>query len=298
MLNSDSFFKKKPAASPPVRHDDDDGGNGSEGKNRRTSFWEPIAEPLLRGEKLCLEPLRINLLQVKAIDRVAQSFKARVFIQLVIRGGALETDLSLQSDTFPASGRPSALWYLKQIHFPNAASLTWLEAKVVPMSSSREPGAPVDDLHIVLRADGEFYQAMELQTFPVDSQELSVIVSIFCANEGSVPVYFAASQQSMALSVDLDNFTLTNCWVLRPNLDLAPATVQPMAGRSYPGLKISAHVERRPMYYFFNVVLPMATLSLMSHLTFCVPLDDGASRLEISFGLMLSCVTYKFVINE
>ena len=29
-----------------------------------------------------------------------------------------------------------------------------------------------------------------------------------------------------------------------------------------------------------------------------MPLDEGGQRLEISFGLMLSCVTYKFVIND
>lgn len=102
----------------------------------------------------------------------------------------------------------------------------------------------------------------------------------------------------MALSVDLDNFNLTNSWQLHEDLNLAAASIQPMAGRSYPGLKVAAHVERRPMYYFFNVVLPMSTLSLMSNLIFLVPLVDGGSRLEISFGLMLSCVTYKFVIND
>lgn len=297
VLGNESFWKRKKDATDACEELPAANASHDE-RERRKSFWEPIAEPLLRGPKLCLEPLRINLLQVKSIDQVAQSFKARVFIQLVIRGGALDSELSRKDDVFPATGRPSALWYLKQIHFPNAANLTWLEAKVVPMASSHEPGAPIDDLHIVLRADGEFYQRMELHHFPVDSQQLSVICSLNCANEGSVPVFFETSDKAMALSVDLDNFTLTNSWVLRPNLDLAPTTVQPMAGRSYPGLKISAHVERRPMYYAFNVVLPMATLAIMSNLIFLVPLSEGGDRLQISFGLMLSCVTYKFIIND
>ena len=133
-------------------------------------FWDPAKDEELRGGKmLSIEVLRANLLQVRSIDQVNQSFKARVFLQLVVRGGGLDPALSSSDEAFPKTGRPSVAWYLKQLHFPNAANLTWLEAKVVPMASSREVDAPLDDLHLVLRVDGEFHQAM------LDSRSVSEV---------------------------------------------------------------------------------------------------------------------------
>ena len=135
-----------------------------------SGFWDPAKVDELRGGKvLSFEVLRANLLQVRSIDQVNQSFKARVFLQLVVRGGGLDPALSSSDEAFPKTGRPSVAWYLKQLQFPNAANLKWLEAKVVPMASSREVDAPLDDLHLVLRVDGEFHQAM------LDSRSVSEV---------------------------------------------------------------------------------------------------------------------------
>ena len=98
---------------------------------------------------LTLEVLRINLLQLQAVDHVGQTFTARYMFQFVLRNGAaneqLTRDISDKEPEFPEDCQPGAAWYLDQLDFPTALQFSILSRKVVTIGP---------DLHLVLKVSG------------------------------------------------------------------------------------------------------------------------------------------------
>ena len=155
--------------------------------------------------------------ELQQIDMVQQSYTARYFIQLGIPQGALDSDLvrDLNEDepAFPADTlRPGANWFMRQIDFPSSLDFQIVTQKVVKMR---------DDLHLVLKLTGTFFQAMELSNFPFDIQRLSMTIAFNVAKEGIVPIAFSDRPTDGAvLSVNRDMFALSNLWTLPPLVGL------------------------------------------------------------------------------
>ena len=113
--------------------------------------------------------------------------------------GALDEDLSKQFDGFPVDEdgrptyRPSAVWYLSQLDFPNGHDLHVLESKVAVVGN---------DLHLIQRVEGEFFERFELHAFPFDAQDLTVTMCFNCAKNGPVPVELSCPP-SAVLGIDV-----------------------------------------------------------------------------------------------
>ena len=174
-----------------------------------------------RPPPVVMHVLRVNVTQVLNIDHVSQKFGAALFLHLRIMNGTEDADLVRDIDeekaTFPKDTlRPSARWFLQQFDFPTAQEFHIIESKCVIM------GPHVD---LVLKVRGTFFEVMELsvrakasldppgfeshrvspaalpstcptahvlpQDFPVDTQELSIVVSVSVANEGICGIKFS-----------------------------------------------------------------------------------------------------------
>lgn len=125
-----------------------------------------------RGYPVPIEVVRINLLQLQSIDQMAQTFMTRLFIQLRIPHGGMDSDLVRDLDQpdpqFPADTlRPGAMWFLKQLDFPTSLDYSILTEKVVKLKTH---------LDLVLKVSGTFFEQMELADFPFDVQRLTVTV--------------------------------------------------------------------------------------------------------------------------
>ena len=124
-----------------------------------------------RSRPVTLEVLRIDLLHIAKIDQIEHIFRARLFFQLLISGGQHDKDLMHDFNAAEPEFqlRPSATWFLHQLHFPSAVALDIAERKVTKMGA--------DDLHLILRVDGSFLQHFDLHDFPYDTQCLEVQLS-------------------------------------------------------------------------------------------------------------------------
>uniref|UniRef100_A0A7S3TFX7 Uncharacterized protein n=1 Tax=Emiliania huxleyi TaxID=2903 RepID=A0A7S3TFX7_EMIHU len=214
------------------------------------------APPTPRERPLACEVARIDILHISKIDQIEHAFSARLFIQLILRGGQHDAAL-LEGFNEPApefSLRPSATWLLHQFHFPNALKLEFAERKMTKMGA--------DDLHMILRVDGTFLQHFQLHDFPYDSQTLQVHLSSHCANEGVAPVRFKWSPFTVKLQRPT-HFALKDVWELDKPVRLDLETLSPSPGRTYPVLKACVEVTRKPTYHLVNVVFPMACFVLM-----------------------------------
>lgn len=245
-----------------------------------------------------IEIRRVTFLQISDIDVLKQHFKAHVYIECCIVGGASDPLLAKPENTMTddPDGEwpkvPSAMWYLEnQFTFANAIEREVRETKV------RTEGK---DLVLIRRLYGTFSEVLDLQAFPFDVQALSVAVEVHCAKDGPFPVTLVKSEE-LAANILTENFKDSNMWQLSPtvSVDLGDSKLDFGAGsRAYPAFRASAQVSRYPEFTIYNIVIPNAVISLLSVLIpMGLPQGQPNQRLDVSLGLLLTAAAYKFSIS-
>ncbi|KAL7531377.1 hypothetical protein ACHAWF_003744 [Thalassiosira exigua] len=252
---------------------------------------KPLNKPLLQRFHVA----RADFTHISDIDQVSQTFHARLFLILRIKNGERDSNLTKDSEDFPfdedgrLTFRPSAKWYLNQLDFPNGKNITVLDSKVT---------TDKDDLQIIQRVEGEFFERFELQNFPMDAQDLTITVSVNCATKGPVPVEFVLEPVPGApppqLGVDTVNFAYDDIWEINPSVTPEVTDVGANAERRFPAVHLRACVARKPNFVLMNVAFPSAVISLLSLLTFFVSTEELGSRLDLSLTLLLTVVAFKY----
>ena len=158
---------------------------------------------------------------------------------------------------------------------------------------------------------------MELQYFPVDTQELTMKLSSFY----QAPIKSTDLQQTQDLKgrdlirvnliencspkyrsfCDVKNFVLQHEYELLPNLFFKEGrsdSASSASHRNYPELSISSVVTRRLGYWWWNVIIPIFLISSTTCAAFAVPAEDVADRCSVTLTILLTTVAYKYVVVE
>ncbi|EDO32790.1 predicted protein [Nematostella vectensis] len=149
----------------------------------------------------------------------------------------------------------------------------------------------------VYKIRGTFKEQFSLEQFPVDLQELSIIIS---SDWSDRTVTF---EKDMAKPDYLrqQTFSSPRDWVLYPHVHTDTATQEGEGlgpnDRSYPVYIITAHVRRRAVHYFWNTAVVMSVLTALSFASFAIPPQQTADRLTVTLLLLLISVAYKFVTS-
>ena len=248
------------------------------------SYEPQNATPADHAVRLRLQ--RVDFQNISAIDQVAQTFAARIFVIFDIPADAVDDVLlaGLKDEKGPFR---SARFHLDCIEFVNlvdGGSVTRFLSKM-----------PSGDLNLCVLAEGTFNVMYELQTFPYDHQSLSVQIRSKCANEKSAPVELDSN--TWAAGIQRENFALGNVWELEQTVQVRQKPIQMGAsiGLSYPGLRFAVHVQRKSGYYVINVVCPTGFFALLCGCQAWIPRDNVADRLSVSLTLLLTATAYKFV---
>ena len=236
------------------------------------------------------EVRRVNFLQIQSVDPINQAFDAHIFFELAIRGGALDEHLMQDTEEFTYP-YPSAKWFWhQQVDFSNSISHEVLESKVLQPKDS-------DDILCQLRVRGTFSETLEFSRFPLDFQDLTVTLEIKCAKEGPVPARIDIPEDVHA-SVRSQHFSMANVWMLSPVVRCS----QGMAGvdldtdrpKTYAALNCSAGVARLSLFYFANIIFPLAVFSLMAIISAAaVDRRETADRCGNTLTLVLTAAAYK-----
>mmetsp|Transcript_670 Transcript_670/g.1379 ORF Transcript_670/g.1379 Transcript_670/m.1379 type:complete len:457 (+) Transcript_670:119-1489(+) len=258
---------------------------------------KPMNKPLLRK----FDVARVDVTHLADIDQISQTFYARVFIILRIKNGALDNDLTQEFEGFPfdehdrPTFRPSAKWYLDQIDFPNGKDIHTIDSKVTRQGNN---------LQLIKRVEGYFFERFDLHNFPFDEQNLTVTVSANCAMEGPVPVVFfvpvldGLDDPPAQLGADTVNFALGDIWDLGETLSASVTTIGANSSRRFPAVNLRANVKRHSNFIMLNAAIPVSSISFLSLTTFFVPPEDTADRLELSITILLTSVTLKYATNS
>ena len=133
----------------------------------RAAAMPQNAKPASHAVRLRLQ--RVDFQTISAIDQVAQTFAARIFVIFDIPADAV-TDTLLAGLNEEKGPFRSARFHLDCIEFVNlvdGGSVTRFLSKM-----------PSGDLNLCALAEGTFNVMYELQTFPYDHQSLSVQVQV------------------------------------------------------------------------------------------------------------------------
>ena len=235
---------------------------------------------------LYLRLQRVDFQTISAIDQVAQTFAARIFVIFDIPADAVD-DVLLAGLNDAKGPFKSARFHLDCIEFVNL-----LDGGSVTRFLSKTPTV---SLNLCALAEGTFNVMYELQTFPYDHQSLSVQVRSKCANEKAAPVVL--DSDTWAGGIQRENFALSNVWTLEDNVAVSPKPIdmQDTIGLSYPGLRFAVHVQRKSAYYVINVVCPTGLYALLCGCQAWIPRQDVSDRLSVSLTLLLTATAYKFV---
>lgn len=235
------------------------------------------------------EVSRITLSQLIGINTSEQTFRARLFVEFLIRDGEDDEHLMKQSDEWPTdTNLPSALWYANQMQWTNAVKS---EFEVLDCNVFGSKG----NIVVQTRVEGTFTEKFELQSFPYDCQSCTFIMMFACAQEGHIPVAIDLPP-GFANYVDVENFTLSNHYHLDALMDVS-VDVSRGRTRTFPILKMTARARRVAGFYEINVCAPLGSFVLMTLTSFCLEPDNVEGRLSVSLTMVLVAVAYKFALT-
>eukprot|EP00112_Aurelia_sp_Birch-Aquarium-sp1_P011351 Seg2388.1 transcript_id=Seg2388.1/GoldUCD/mRNA.D3Y31 product="Neuronal acetylcholine receptor subunit alpha-7" protein_id=Seg2388.1/GoldUCD/D3Y31 len=179
------------------------------------------------------------------------------------------------------------------------------------------------------RIKGRFKSLFDLRNFPFDYQSLQIQITSKWGD--SVLEFKVGSYKPGTLSVK--NFLCANEWDLYKHVFGADSctahdctndhalklqadnasevphckqriskTVQDLADKERPLIfsvfKFAFSIRRKYSFFVSNIIVLLALISFMSLGPFCVPQSDIGDRMSIIFTLLLTAVTFKFVVSQ
>jgi hypothetical protein len=145
--------------------------------------------------------------------------------------------------------------------------------------------------------NGTFFEYMELYHFPFDQQDLTVTV----VSDRDTTELELVEDPIDKCGINATAFSSEQEWELHGSLKAWRKTVTKKANkmtRKHPAFSCAAKASRRPQFFIWNIILIMSTICSMAFATFSVALNTPHSRLPLTFILLLTTVTFKFVVNK
>ncbi|KAI8517064.1 hypothetical protein Bbelb_056450 [Branchiostoma belcheri] len=103
--------------------------------------------------------------------------------------------------------------------------------------------------------------------------------------------------QNASAAADLSDFADNGEWWLLGMPVSREEKFYSCCPEPYPNLKFSIDLKRRPMFYFFNLVLPCLILLLINPLVFYLPPDSG-ERMGFCMTILLALVVFLQLVSE
>ena len=263
----------------------------------RTIVQEKVKyDPSLPSYACLLQPMialcRGTILNIDKIDTVEQSFLAKLNFEIRFRGISILNDSAF------------VLQFMQILDIQRHIKLLRIQDEEVLNSfHSYSNSGIIPEYHdftykIVIK--GKFSEQLELQQFPIDTQELNITLtcnkphiiqilpnqefpSIFMYNDFQLKSIYDVSFREYVFSVS----------------ELSNAK-ESSSGYQYPRFRFVMYLTRKSGYYMSNVCIPIMIISALSLIS-CGINEDGtrlqtSDRLGITLTLLLTGVAYKFVV--
>ena len=232
--------------------------------------------------------VRINISSVADIDTVSQEFTCEFFLAATweepeLKGQYIANEIDWEKHWDP------------RIYFVNAVEIKSCQKKhkVIRMMGSKFP-----TVQLSFRVIARFKTLFSLHNFPFDYQTLKIQIS---SKWSSLAVVFDTSP-NIPCVLSNANFLGQEEWDLLDHvISKASSTAEDSSKVSlihYSVFTFEFHIKRKYSYFLTNIVFLMFLISLLSFTTFFVSPDNTGERLSVILTLLLTAVTFKFVVSQ
>ncbi|CAF0969431.1 unnamed protein product [Rotaria sordida] len=154
------------------------------------------------------------------------------------------------------------------------------------------------------RIRGVFWEKLELNHFPADVQDLTVSISTMHHIENCLLV----PDEQLRSSINREAFFDQQEWKLYEHVATESRQTQEeysfendnsgIEQKKHSVLAFTCRAARRPGYYYWNGFCLIFLITVCSFCIFSIPPDLPQNRLQITCTLLLTSVTFRWVVNR
>lgn len=144
---------------------------------------------------------------------------------------------------------------------------------------------------------GLFWENLELQNFPLDIQDLSLIVA---TKKSGDKIRFKLLQPEKQI-ISINNTLDSSMWLLNKMVNIGHDKIYrefSYARREYPVVWVKVQAFRLPGFFYWNAVLPIFLITLASLGPFVIDFKLPQSRLPSTATLLLTSVSFRSVVGR
>lgn len=255
--------------------------------NTKTSDEESTCVQRKTNEAV-LVCVRVNISSVSDIDTVGQEFTCELFLAATWEEPQLRGKLNASDVDWDQNWDP-------RIYFVNAVEVKSMHKKHKIIKIG---GSPIPIVQLSYRVVGRFKTLFSLHNFPFDYQTLKVEIS---SKWSSAAVVFDRTP-NVPCVLSNANFLGKEEWDLMDHVITKDSTSSDESSKvsiiSYSFYSFEFHIKRKYTYFLTNIALLMFLISLLSFTTFFISPDSLGDRLSVILTLLLTAVTFKFVVSQ
>lgn len=226
--------------------------------------------------------VRVSFTKIYDIDTLNQRFQAEILIESKWIDSKVK---NLKQD-------PNSLEWTPELYIENAIS----ESKHETFRKIVEQGSEFVVFE-VQRVKGIFWENLELENFPLDIQNLSIML-LSKKSEKKINLILMQDEISkikISNNLDKSNWHLHD--IVKANLEKVNREYS-FGKKTYPGVQITCQAFRSPGYFYWNAILPIVLISFASLGPFVIDFKSASSRLPSTATMLLSSVSYKALISR
>uniref|UniRef100_A0A665WGW7 Acetylcholine receptor subunit epsilon n=1 Tax=Echeneis naucrates TaxID=173247 RepID=A0A665WGW7_ECHNA len=144
--------------------------------------------------------------------------------------------------------------------------------------------------------------AIEITYFPFDYQNCTLAFrsQTYSANEVNLILAVGETGQTIEwVDIDPEAFTENGEWAIvhRPARKMIDKRYSP-DDLEYQEITFNLIIQRKPLFYIINIILPCSLMSLLVVLAYFLPAQAGGQKLTVSISVLLGQTVFLFLIAQ
>ena len=147
---------------------------------------------------------------------------------------------------------------------------------------------------IIWAFGGQFVTSCELDTllYPFDLQKCPIVLENWAYNKNAVDLINGSTEART------DRYKNNGIWnLVKTKVETEDITFEIHPEQSFPKMTFTLYLQRKPRYYFVNIVLPCVFLISIALLVFWLPPDAG-EKVALGVTVLLAFSVFQLVIAD
>ena len=246
-----------------------------------------VPQTALRTDKVTVY-VRVVFLKIGEIDTLKEQYNADAFVQARWREPFLDGRREINIDHIDWEK-----YWNPKVYVENSLGEP-RESIWQTLMFNRQGEATVCERR---RIKGCFLENLELNEFPFDTQDLTLTVT----SERTEAELVLEEDYAQMSSINVQSFVDEQEWRLHSHVETWKRVSDKVYQNSkykHPAISASCRASRRPEFFIWNIFLVMLFICSLAFATFTVDLERPENRLQLSFILLLTTITFKFVVSQ